>query len=54
MTIAFNKAKKRTVVPDLLRKKSDLEVFHRGLASTGLPMDKRQVLYVWQTLENFF
>ena len=50
MTIAFHKAqKKRTVVLDLVRQKSDLEVFHRRLASSGFPMDRRCALCVEDT-----
>lgn len=34
--------KKRIVVLDLLRQKSDLQAFHRRPASTGFPMDKKK------------
>ena len=54
MTIAFHKAqKRRKVVLDLLRQKSDLKVFHSRLALTGFPMDKRCTLYAEDTRQFF-
>lgn len=41
MTTAFHKTqKRRTVVLDLFRQKSDFEVFHRRPASTEFPVNK--------------
>lgn len=55
MTIAFHKAqKKRTVVLDLLRQKSDLQVFHRRPASTGFLIEEKHVLYMRKTRKNVF